>query len=251
MSTNKYTGRAANYAKYRPGYPHEIIGLLEREIDLDQTKDIADIGSGTGKLSKLFLENENLVYGVEPNTEMRETAEKLLKNNINFISINGTAEFTALADHCVDMIISGHAFHWFDTDKAKNEIRRIIRKDGYVVLIWNVRKRENPPVMADYEKLLVNFCPGYNPEKSSTVDEKIFNKFYGVKNFKLAMFRNSQLLDFTGLKGRLLSSEYVPIDTKDNKEILGKLKEIFDKRSKDGFIKFEYDTKIYYGKIKK
>ncbi|MFA5404392.1 MAG: class I SAM-dependent methyltransferase [Ignavibacteria bacterium] len=248
-SISKFTGKVGNYVKYRPGYPEAILHLLDKEIGFDQFKDVADIGSGPGKLSKLFLNNDNLVYGVEPNDEMREAGEKLLEDYINFISIKGTAEFTALADRSIDVIVSGQAFHWFDSEKAKIEFNRILKPGGYVVLIWNKRDMETSEFMKEYEKLVCECCPEYNPDLD--LNEKTFNKFYGVKNFHLANFRNSQVFDFNGLKGRLLSASYAPSEITANKEILSRLKDIFDKRNKDGKIKFEYNTKVYFGKIKK
>lgn len=247
-SISRFTGRVANYVKYRPGYPEVILHLLEKEIGFDQFKDVADIGSGPGKLARLFLNNENLVYGVEPNDEMREAGERLLKDYFNYISINGTAEFTTLADRSIDVIVSGQAFHWFDSDKAKIEFNRILKTGGYVVLIWNVRDMETSAFMKDYEKLIRECCAEYNPDKD--LSEKVFNNFYGVKNFRLANFRNQQVFDFNGLKGRLLSASYMPAENSNNKEILSRLKEIFDRHSKDGKIKFEYNTKVYFGKIK-
>ena len=247
-SITRFTGKVANYVKYRPSYPDAILGLLDKEIGFDQFKDVADIGSGAGKLSRLFLNNENLVYGVEPNDEMRQAGEKLLGDYINFISINGTAESTTLADRSVDVIVSGQAFHWFDTDKAKSEFTRILKPGGYVVLIWNSRDIEASAFMKEYESLMLEFCEDY--KNKPKLDEKIFNKFYGVRNFRQANFRNSQTFDFTGLKGRLLSSSFAPENGNAHKEMLNKLKEIFDKHEKDGKVKFIYDTTVYFGKIK-
>jgi SAM-dependent methyltransferase len=247
-STIRFTGRVANYVKYRPSYPEAILDLLEKEIDFDQQKDVADIGSGPGKLSKLFLNNDNLVYGVEPNDEMREAGEKLMKDYINFISINATAEFTALADHSVDLIVSGQAFHWFDSDKAKVEFLRISKPGGYVVLMWNKRDTEASEFMQEYDLLVREFCTEYIPEDG--IDESVLNRFYGVRNFRRANFRNLQTFDFTGLKGRLLSASYAPAEGHGNKEMIKKLKEIFDKYNKGGYIKFIYNTKVYFGKIK-
>jgi SAM-dependent methyltransferase len=247
-SITRFTGRVANYVKYRPGYPEAILHLLEKEIGFDQFKDVADIGSGPGKLSRLFLNNENLVYGVEPNEEMRLAGEKLLGDYINFISINGTAEFTTLADRSIDYIVSGQAFHWFDTDKAKTEFKRILKPGGYVILIWNKRDSDTSKFMQEYEKLVCECCPEYNT--GLELDEKIFNKFYGVRNFRLANFKNRQLFDFNGLKGRMLSASYVPAEGPVNKEIFTRLKVIFDKHCKDDKINFEYNTKVYFGKIK-
>jgi SAM-dependent methyltransferase len=247
-STARFSDRVANYVKFRPGYPSALLSLLENETGFDQQKDIADIGSGTGLLSKLFLGNDNLVYGVEPNDEMRNAAEKLLDDFINFVSINGTAENTALADESVDLITSGQAFHWFDSGRAKLEFMRILKPGGYVVLIWNERVKSDSPVMEGYEKLLLKHGTDYLKVKHENLTNKDFNKFYGVKNFKLARLDNYQIFDYAGLKGRLLSSSYI---SPDNKKMIAELKNLFDKTNKGGKIKFEYETKVYYGKIKK
>ena len=247
-SVKRFTGRVSNYIKYRPGYPPEIIRLLSRETGFDEQKDVADIGSGTGKLSKLFLANDNLVYGVEPNDEMREAGEKILKDYINFISINGTAENTMLADECVDFVVSGQAFHWFDTEKAKQEFMRILKHNGYCILVWNERELDSSTFMKSYEKLLLKYGTDYTETRHENIEEKVFNKFYGVRNFKLATYANSQVFDYSGLKGRLLSSSYVPFDSN---EMLEELKKLFDKHNNDGKLKFDYVTKIYFGRIKK
>jgi len=103
-SITRFSNRVSNYAKYRPGYPASILRLLENEIGFEPQKDIADIGSGTGLLSKLFLGNDNLVYGVEPNDEMRMAGEVLLKDFINFVlSAEGQrllAQFLKSFAHC-------------------------------------------------------------------------------------------------------------------------------------------------------
>ncbi|HEY3249891.1 MAG TPA: SAM-dependent methyltransferase, partial [Ignavibacteria bacterium] len=70
-STTRFSNRVENYIKYRPGYPAEIINYLKEQNVLKNDSIIADIGSGTGISSELFLKNCNIVYGVEPNKEMR------------------------------------------------------------------------------------------------------------------------------------------------------------------------------------
>ncbi|MCI0339308.1 MAG: class I SAM-dependent methyltransferase, partial [Acidobacteria bacterium] len=77
--TQRFSTRVENYIKYRPGYPKEVIETLKAECGLTPDSVIADIGSGTGILAKMFLQNGNPVYGVEPNREMREAGEKLLQ----------------------------------------------------------------------------------------------------------------------------------------------------------------------------
>ncbi len=90
-STIRFSDRAENYLRYRPTYPNQIIALLEEQCGLISKTIVADIGSGTGLLTKLFLDNNNFVFGIEPNKNMREVAERLLGKYKNFKSINATA----------------------------------------------------------------------------------------------------------------------------------------------------------------
>src|ERR671932_405243 len=94
--TNRFSTRVENYIKYRPSYPQAVIELLEHECGLTRESVVADVGSGTGILSELFLRNGNRVYGVEPNREMREAGERLLSAYGNFVSVEGRAEATPL-----------------------------------------------------------------------------------------------------------------------------------------------------------
>jgi predicted RNA methylase len=79
--TQRFKGRVENYDKYRPLYPRDVLELLEMECGLTGTSVVADVGSGTGILSELFLANGNRVLGVEPNREMRGAAERRLRRH--------------------------------------------------------------------------------------------------------------------------------------------------------------------------
>jgi len=129
-STTRFSNKVENYIKYRPHYPKAVIDYLKSENILKNDSVIADIGSGTGISAEMFLKNGSTVYGVEPNKEMREAAERLMSNYKNFISVNGTAEVTSLGIHSIDLIVAAQAFHWFDLDKTKAEFKRILKPKG-------------------------------------------------------------------------------------------------------------------------
>ena len=112
--TGRFSDRVAAYARHRPAYPVDTIDLLKSECGLRQDHRVADIGSGTGQLSKLFLAAGCSVVGVEPDPKMRQAGAHMLKHYPRFKSINGRAESTTLANHSVDFITAGQAFHWFD-----------------------------------------------------------------------------------------------------------------------------------------
>ena len=122
--TKRFSDRVENYVKYRPGYPPALLDCLRQVCGLTPAAVIADVGSGTGILSELFLKNGTPVFAVEPNDDMRQAAELRLGHYPNFASVAGTAETTMLSDRSVDLVTAGQAFHWFDVSQAKAEFAR-------------------------------------------------------------------------------------------------------------------------------
>ncbi len=247
----RFSSRVENYIKYRPRYPYKIIKFLTKEKKLLKSSTIADIGSGTGILSELFLKNGNFVYGVEPNPDMRSAAEKFLQAYTNFKSVNGSAENTGLTKNGVDLITAGQAFHWFEVEEARKEFLRILKPNGWIILIWNRRKKLTNEFLKDHEKLLLKYGTDYKVIEKKKLD---YDKFFGVtkleKNYKKIIFDNYQVLDFKGLKGRLLSTSYIPLDDHPNyNNMISDLRKIYEKHEKNGIIKFEYETEVFYGQL--
>src|SRR5581483_3778885 len=139
-SKERFSNRVADYVKYRPDYPRQILVMLREKIGLSPGWRIADIGSGTGISTGMFLENGNEVFAVEPNAKMRQAAEEWLGENPKFHSIDASAELTTLPGTCIDLIVCAQAFHWFDLGKCKIEFLRILKPGGWCALIWNERK---------------------------------------------------------------------------------------------------------------
>jgi len=240
----RFSSRVENYIKYRPSYPLKIIEFLKKKNVLTDNTVIADIGSGTGILAKIFLDNGNQVYGVEPNKDMREAAEKNLRGYTNFTSLEGSAESTGLEENCIDLITAGQAFHWFDVEEAKREFKRILNSDGNVGLIWNNREKSGADFNSSYENFILKYGIDY---KEVRKNEKNVDLFF---NYQKETFYNFQELDFTSFKGRVLSSSYIPLE--DNPifpNMILELEDLFDKHQRNGIIKIEYDTEIYLGKL--
>lgn len=243
----RFSSRVDNYVKYRPHYPDEIIKYLKDRRILREDSVIADIGSGTGILTELFLNNGNIVYGVEPNHEMRKAGERYLKKHSNFISINGSAEHTNLKKSSIDLITAGQAFHWFELRKTKQEFKRIQKTNGYVVLIWNT-KYASTTFLKAYHKLIIKYGTDYEMVKHEAVGKEILSKFYD-KGYNMKSFYNKQTLNYKSLKGRLLSSSYIPLPPHpEYKEMIGELKKIFEMSNKNNEVLFEYKTKVFWGK---
>ena len=103
-----------DYIRYRPSYPEAILAWLARECGLAPESRIADIGSGTGILARLFLQFGCRVFGVEPNAGMRAGAERQFAGEPRFHSVDARAEATTLPDANVHFVTAGQSFHWFD-----------------------------------------------------------------------------------------------------------------------------------------
>jgi ubiquinone/menaquinone biosynthesis C-methylase UbiE len=246
-NTERFTDRVANYVLYRPHYPQAVVSFLQSEIGLKPGWKVADIGSGTGISSMLFLDNGNTVFAVEPNNEMRQAAVSLLGGNNNFNSINGTAEQTTLQDNSVNLVVAGQAFHWFDPVKAKREFKRIALPGAYVALIWNER-RAGTGFEAAYEALLHQYAPAYAEVGHRHISENIIKDFFAPAQYKIQQFDNAQYFDFESLKGRMLSSSYAPLENHPNHApLVQHLKVLFDEYNASGKVEFGYDCKVYYG----
>jgi SAM-dependent methyltransferase len=248
--TKRFSERARYYDKYRPGYPKGIIDLMRSECGLTSSSVIADIGSGTGILSEMFLRNGNIVFAVEPNEEMRKVAEDLLDEYPNFKSVNGTAESTTLESHSVDFITVGHAFHWFNLGKTKPEFLRILKPGGWVVIIWNNRRTSTTPFLIAFENLLRSYGTDYKKVDPVYFDYQSLSGFFGENGCSMKQFENFQVFDFEGLKGRLLSMSFAPMEGHPNYEpMMDELERMFCRHQKDGKVIFEYDTRVYFGQM--
>jgi SAM-dependent methyltransferase len=248
--TQRFSSRVNNYVKYRPSYPAAIIDLLSAECGLTQDSIVADVGSGTGLLAELFLKAGNRVLGIEPNREMREAGEQLLRGYERFSSIDATAEATTLPAHSVDFITAGQAFHWFDQARVGAEFARILRSQGWIVLIWNERRIDSTPFLRAYEQLLRTYSIDYAQVDHKLIDQDVIHAAFPTLSFKLRTFDNEQRFDLEGVTGRLLSSSYAPEAGHPNHApMLAELAAIFEEHQQDGEIVFEYDTRVNYGQL--
>lgn len=245
-STQRFSNRVANYVKYRPGYPEGVLVLFRDEMGLEPFSVVADIGSGTGISAKIFLENGNTVYGVEPNAAMRTAAEEYLRDFPRFISIDGTASATGLDQDSVDLVIAAQAYHWFDGAAARIEFDRILRPGGHIALMWNERQLGTTPFLIEYEAFLLKYAGDYEVVRHENTGEKELREFFGG-DFHTRTFQNSQVLDLDGLKGRAASSSYMPAeDDEAYPSMVEELSHLFAKHEENGRIKVLYDTNVHY-----
>jgi ubiquinone/menaquinone biosynthesis C-methylase UbiE len=246
--TWRFTGRARFYSTSRPSYPSRILTILKTEISFDQTYVVADIGSGTGLLSELFLANGNRVIAVEPNDEMRIFAEKSLGRFPKFLSVKGTAERTSLEATTIDLVTVGQALHWFDCEAASREFQRILKPKGRACIVYNDRNNEDS-FMMDYDQIVTKYAR--DRANVPNIDDDYLSRFFRRGKYSRFSLSNEQLLDFEGLLGRMTSASYMPSpsDEKQFAVLREDVARVFKKHEKLGKIRMLYDTVVILGRI--
>jgi ubiquinone/menaquinone biosynthesis C-methylase UbiE len=247
---HRFSDRVADYVRYRSGYPPAVLDLLHSECGLRPGHVIADIGSGTGFLSELFLKNGNRVFGVEPNEAMRQAGEEYLASYHGFTSVNGSAEATTLDDASADFVSAAQAFHWFEPVAARREFVRILKPGGWVVVIWNERLVDTTPLMREYEALLRKFGNDYTQVTASYPWPGQMRAFFAGNLYSEHGLPNPEEFDFAGMSGRLRSSSYVPVEGHPRfAPMIAELDRIFRAHEQNGRVRMDYVTRLYFGQL--
>ncbi|MCF5173295.1 class I SAM-dependent methyltransferase [Pseudomonas canadensis] len=131
-----FSTQAVTYAQGRPDYPRQLTGWLADTLHIDALSSVIDLGAGTGKFTRLLSTLAPTLIAVEPVAAMGAQLTKLLPD---VRLVNGTAESIPLPAASADAVVCAQAFHWFSTEAALAEIHRVLKPDGRLGLVWNVR----------------------------------------------------------------------------------------------------------------
>jgi ubiquinone/menaquinone biosynthesis C-methylase UbiE len=247
--TQRFSDRVENYAKARPTYPAAVFDFLRDQFGLSAGQIAADLGSGTGIFARLLLELGLEVYAVEPNASMRGEAERMLAHCHGFHSHGARAEATGLPDTSVDWVTAAQAFHWFNVDAFRDEVRRIVRRGGCCALIWNERQTDTSAFAAAYERFLVDWSVDYEQVKASYENADHIAKVLGPNHVRRA-FPHAQEMDRDTFRARQQSASYVPAsNTSRGLEMMRALDRLFDAHHSRGTVRFDYLANVYCARI--
>jgi ubiquinone/menaquinone biosynthesis C-methylase UbiE len=222
-SLTAFSKKAEDYAAYRAEYASEAIKALIEITGLESSWIIADIGSGTGNVSKHLVPLVTQILAVEPNGNMRYQAERLLNGHPSFKSIDGKAEQTTLPDKHVDLITIGHAHHWFNPHASKIEFSRILKSEGWLAIIWN-----------DFGKSL-ELDSGF---------------YFTPDDFKHMIFPLTLCERWEQYIGSQRSASGAPGEEEHAYEAFEeKHRDFFDSRAVDGLIEVKYKTELAVGRL--
>jgi SAM-dependent methyltransferase len=246
--TARFTGLAETYARFRPTYPAHAIDFIMTRCGLAKESLVVDVGCGTGIASRLLAARGLNVIGIEPNIEMRCTAAANLGAEGEALAVTyraGRAESTGLSNQCADAVLSAQAFHWFEPDATLHEFHRILKPDGWAILMWNERD-ERDPATAAYGEVIrtakdAAAVEGHRQTRAGNVlrTSRLFTRAEQVA------FNNQQALDEEGLLGRAFSASYAPREADEREAWAVRLRGVFRQCQQDGQVLLRYRTSIY------
>ncbi len=202
--TERFSGRANDYAAARPPYPDAALDVLFDGLGDSGEVTVADLGAGTGISSRQLAARGALVLAIEPNQAMREAAEA--HPRVEWIA--ASAEHTGLAEASVDLAAAFQAFHWFDQPQALDEMVRILRPGGRAALVYNERD-ESDPFTAAYGDVVRKYATD-DTERRRADGIEVFLAFHAWVAKHRVEVRNEYALDVEGVLARARSTSYLP-----------------------------------------
>jgi len=247
----RFSGRVDSYRRYRPGYPPQIVPVLQRDCRLPADASVIDIAAGTGLLSEIFLAAGYAVTAIEPNGEMRTACAALKRSWPGLRCLPGSAEATGLPDGCADLITVGQAMHWFDLRRTRDEFARVLKPGGWCAVVYNDRRMSGDAFHDGYERLLLDFGIDYLKVRRQHLTEERLREFFAPSPMRRAVFANEQSFDLEGMMGRLLSSSYMPQPGHPRfAEMRSAAERLFAENEREGRVRMEYECIIRYGQLR-
>jgi SAM-dependent methyltransferase len=229
------------YERGRPDYPAAAIDRIVTRLDLRPGRTVLDLAAGTGKLTRLLVQNKANVIAVEPVREMRAELERRVPG---VVALAGTAERMPLTDGFVGAVTVGQAFHWFEQDEALREIYRVLRPGGGLALIWNARD-ERDAVQAALSGIFDEF-EGDTPRRKQREWRTLLPDSGLYERCERALFEHDQPVDEQGLIERVVSTSFIaaaPQAVRD--EVEARVRAIA--RAAEQPIRLSYMTELYLG----
>ncbi len=234
--------KAMLYEKYRLPYANQAIGGLLGHIGEVQV--VADVGSGTGQLARLFADRCAKVYAIEPDPAMREVASASLASFATVEILAGFAEQTTLAENSVDLIVIGNAFHRFRPE-ACQELGRILKKPGWIALFTYTFVNKAFTEMV-FPKLAA--LKGVASKMERSWHRTPVQNLFGNGQIHTLNYRQSHTEDWTAFFGAACAGIEAPNrNDQDFVQFETLNRQAFDAFAVNGKIQVDYETQVSFG----
>lgn len=241
-----YSTKAEKYAKYRWDYAASAIETIFDITQLSTNSSIAELGAGTGILTQHFAGKVKRVYAIEPSREMRQILADRFESVPSISVMDTCAEDTKLPTKSVDVITVAQAIHWFDPGSARNEMLRILKNNGWLVILRNYSTDEE--LNKAIGKLMAEEYGMDFSASSPKLKEKPIHFYYGDNNSQRTIHPFQFQQNWEEFIGAMLSASYMPDE---NNPLYQKLEEearnIFSLYSRGGYLSVIGETELFIG----
>jgi SAM-dependent methyltransferase len=139
---------AAHYARYRSGYPQELLDTVAARTGLDSRQRVLDIGCGTGQVAIPLARHASAVVAIDPAASMlahgRAAARAAGVPNITWRQ-GAAGQVAALAGPGAHVAVFAASFHWTDRPAVLATLDRVLDPGGSVVVINDVLGDDEDP----------------------------------------------------------------------------------------------------------
>jgi len=250
-SISRFTSKAERYARYRWGYASDAIQAIFDWTGLISQATAADIGAGTGLLTRELVGRIGKIYAIEPNLAMRQIAERLLNEHTSFVSVDGKADATTLPDQSVDLITVGQAIHWFEPEATLKEFHRIIKPEGWLALLFHSGINH-----AIVEALKPIFTPENGWDNTTSPKPRFgesHSDFYiGSENCIKLHYPQTYQESWEIFIGAILSDSHAPDDAHPAfPRLVAEIRRVFDHFETGGFVQIDGGTDLIMSRLRK
>lgn len=239
--TGRFSDRADDYVKYRPGYPAAAFDAMLDGLGDPARLTAADVGAGTGISARLLAARGVRVIAVEPNREMREAAAP----DPRITWREGTGEATGLPDTSVGLVLCAQSFHWMRAPEAIPEFHRVLTPGGRLAMMWNNRDRSDPMTKGYIDA--IHAVQGEHPVERAPFDPAALSAGGRFTPPRLVAVPNDQILNGReALLGRATSASYVPKSGERLTRLVALLDALHQRhRDARGRVRLQYVTHVY------
>lgn len=238
-----FDATAVAYEMGRPEYPDAALDWWDERGAFEPGHVVLDLAAGTGKLTRLLPQHVCEIHAVEPLANMRVEFERVLPE----ITVrDGTAESIPFPDDSFDTVLVAQAFHWFDQQRALDEIARVLRPGGGLGLIWNDDDEDAadwvPAVVAEKRSV------GESPVHDDTTVADVLGTHGRFDAIAHAEFRWTESTTVERVLANVLSRSYVSmLDPDARRAVLVRVRETVEPLGDE--IEFPYSTAVFWARL--
>jgi ubiquinone/menaquinone biosynthesis C-methylase UbiE len=245
-----FSTKAEKYARYRWDYAPGAIETIVKVTEMAIHSTVADLGAGTGILTRHFADKVQRIYAIEPNDELRQILIRELGQFPVISVMDSCAEATKLPGQSVDVITVAQAIHWFDPEPARQEMMRILKEGGWLALVRNYGA--NNEANKAVRSLMTEEYGADLSVVRERPQEKPYRFYFGNEDFQRFVFPFVFQQGWEEFLGTLVTVSFMPDE---DHPLFPKLeteaKKVFARISRKGYWRVEGETELIIGRPSK